>query len=106
MSQWFHIFLGSGEKMSSETFGIGNNVPCFSALGDESYSLNLVSDNLDIELGGENASSSGESDSDNNNETLTKESQETIINRAFTMANIALHSFSKEQSPLLANKYS
>ena len=71
--------------MSSETFGIGNNVPCFSALGDESYSLNILRDNLDIELGGENASSSGESDSDNDNETLTMESQETIINRAFTI---------------------
>ena len=92
--------------MSSETFGIGSNVPCFSALEEERYSLNLFSDNLDIELAGENASSSGESDSDNDNETLTPESQETIINRAFTMANIASYSFSKEQSPLLASKYS
>lgn len=78
----------------------------FCAHGDESYSLNLLSDNLDIELGGENALSSGESDSDDDNETLTTELRETIINRAFTMANIASHSFSKEQSPLLANKYS
>ena len=30
VSQWFQTFLASGEKMSSETFGIGNNVPCFS----------------------------------------------------------------------------
>ena len=106
VSQSFQAFLASGDKMSSEKFGIGNNVPCFSALGDESYSLNLLSDNLDIELGGENALSSGESDSDDDNETLTTELRETITNRAFTMANIASHSFSKEQSPLLANKYS
>jgi len=57
---WFQTFLASGEKMSSETVGIGSNVPCLSALGDESYSLNLLSDNFDIELGGENALSSGE----------------------------------------------
>ena len=106
VSQWFQTFLTLGEQMCREKFGIGNNIPCFSALGEESESLSMLCDNLDIDLEEESASSSYESDSDDDNENLTMESQETIINRAVAMTKITSHTFSKEQIPLLANKYS
>ena len=105
VSQWFHTFLASGKDPSSEKFGIGHNIPDLSAFTDDSESTNLVSDNLDIELEGENVSSC-ESDLDDDNENVSLQSQQNIINRAFTMANIQSRSFSKEKSPLLANKHS
>ena len=70
---------------------------------DESEST--LSDNLDIEFGGENVSSC-DSDSEEENENVTLQSQERIINRTSTMAHIASQSFSKVESPLFANKHS
>ena len=70
---------------------------------DESEST--LSDNLDIEFGGENVSSC-DSDSEEDNENVTLQSQEKIINRTSTMAHIASQSFSKVQSPLFTNKNS
>ena len=57
VSQWFHTFLASGKDPSSEKFGIGHNFPDLSAFTGDSESTNLLSDNLDIELEGENVSS-------------------------------------------------
>ena len=61
-------------------------------------------DSFNLEFGGENVSSC-DSDSGEENEIVTLQSQERIINRASTMAHIASQSFSKVQSPLFANKH-
>lgn len=103
VSQWFHTFLASGKCPSSEKFGIGNNTSHLLSFTDESEST--LSDNLDIEFGGENVSSC-DSDSEEENENVTLQSQERIITRASTMAHTASQSFSKVQSPLFANKHS
>lgn len=103
VSQRFHTFVASGKCPSSEKFGIGNNTSHLLSFTDESEST--LSDNLDIEFGGENVSSC-DSDSEEENENVTLQSQERIINRASTMAHIAAQSFSKVQSPLFANKHS
>ena len=103
VSQWFHTFLASGKCPSSEKFGIGNNTSHLLSFTDESEST--LSDNLDIEFGGENVSSC-DSDSEEENENVTLQSQERIITRASTMAHTASQSFSKVQSPLFANEHS